>query len=167
MRLRFFFVFILLAVPGMPVLWAHPIHVSVCEMAHKPESDELVITIKIFADDFQDVLEDRTGKSINLGQPGEHKKTDEYILEYLREKLLIDINGKPATLEFDRKEIEDIATWCYIYVRQVPDIREITIRNLVMLHWFNDQVNVVHLDCNGKMNSTFFSRGRERDVFRF
>lgn len=167
MGFRYLFSIALLALLYLPAAFAHPIHVSVCEMAHKPESDELVITIKIFADDFQDVLEDRTGKSINLGLPGEHKKTDEYILEYLREKLLIDINGKPAILEFDRKEIEDIATWCYIYVRSVPEIREITIQNLVMLHWFNDQVNVVHLDCNGKMNSTFFSRGREKDVFRF
>jgi len=146
---------------------AHPIHVSVCEMTHNAETDLLEITIKIFADDFNDVLADRTGKTILLGQEGEHKNIDSFIKDYLDEKLILEINGKPVALEFDKKEVEDVATWCYLHVSDIKEINTLSIQNSVMIHWFKDQVNVVHVDCNDKMNSTFFSKGKEVDVFNF
>ena len=54
----------------------HPIHVSVCEMNHKADREWLEITIKIFADDFQDVLEDRTGINTKIGTEEEHIQTN-------------------------------------------------------------------------------------------
>ena len=160
--------FLLLTLLFIPMLCAaHPIHVSVTEINHNAEEQILELTIKIFEDDFNDVLEDRTGQTILLGKEGEHKKTDRFIEEYIKEKFVISINGKPAQLEFIRKEVEDIACWTYVRITGVSEIEKLTIQNSILIHWFDDQINVVHVDYNGRMNSTFFSEGKETDEFEF
>ena len=160
------FIFILLAIPSM--ICAHPIHVSVCEIFHNEPEGRLEIVIKIFADDFQDVLEERTGEKVGLMEDEEeHEQMGDFILEYLEEKLIIEINGNPTELIYDHTEVEDIASFNYLFIDHPGAIQEVRIQNSVMVHWFNDQVNVVHLDCNGKLNSTFFSKGREVDTFEF
>lgn len=143
----------------------HPLHVSVCEMKHIPEKEWLEVTIKIFADDFQDVLEERTGINTHLGLPDEHEKANDLISDYLKEKIQININGKDRELKFVNKKVEDVATWCYLYVPDVKTINTIEISNAVMVHWFNDQVNVTHIDCNDKLKSTFFSKDRIKEQF--
>jgi hypothetical protein len=79
----------------------------------------------------------------------------------------VDINGEPVLLEFIGREIEDVAIWLYLYVKDVDQVHSVTVRNELMFHWFKDQVNVVHLDCNDKLNSTFFSEKRPIDTFTF
>jgi len=145
----------------------HPIHVTVTDMKHNTDKNWLEITIKIFTDDFEDVLQERTGKPIRLGQEDEHQNTNTYIIDYLHEHFKITINEEPATLEFIGKEIEDVAVWCYLAIPDIHKVTSVTIANSVMMHWFDDQINVVHLDCNDKLNSTFFSKNREVETFRF
>lgn len=146
---------------------AHPIHVSVCEVNHNAQKGWLEITIRIFADDFEDVLEDRTGIRTKLGTDEELPKTNDYILEYLQEKLSITVNDTFKTINLISKEVEDLATICKLYALDVKDISNMTVRNEVMLHWFKDQVNVTHIDCNDELKSTFFSKGRVEESFNW
>lgn len=145
----------------------HPLHVSVCEIKHNEEKDWLEITIKIFEDDFRDVLKDRTGIETKMGTEEEHIQTDGIIYEYLLEKIQISINGESVELQYIGKEVEDVASWCYLYVPDVKEISTIEISNAVMVHWFNDQVNVTHVDCNDKLKSTFFSKDRVLEKFEY
>jgi hypothetical protein len=152
----------------LPVaVYGHPIHVSVCEMEHDKTTARLEITLKLFWDDFEDVLEDRSKEVIRLGTEDEHPDTDRYIVDYFSDKLNLSINGKDADILFQGREMEDIAIWCYLSVEDVEEIATITITNAVMLHWFRDQVNVLHLDCNDKLKSTYFFPGREEETFTF
>ncbi|MEZ5022938.1 MAG: DUF6702 family protein [Chitinophagales bacterium] len=143
----------------------HPLHVSVCEINHNAEKEWLEVTIKIFADDFQDVLEERTGIITHIGLPNEDVKTNDFIFDYLQEKIQININGEPREIKFSGKEVEDVSTWCYLYVPNVSEIKSIEVSNSVMVHWFNDQINVTHIDCNDKLKSTFFSKDRTKEKF--
>ncbi len=145
----------------------HPLHVSVCEIKHNAEKGWLEITIKIFEDDFRDVLKDRTGIATKMGTDDEHVQTDEFILDYLQEKIQISINGESLELQYVGKEVEDVASWCYLYVPNISEISTIEIANAVMVHWFNDQVNVTHIDCNDKLKSTFFSKDRVLEKFEY
>ena len=145
----------------------HPLHVSVCEINHKAEKEWLEITIKIFADDFQDVLEDRTGINTKLGTEEEHIQANGFIYDYLKEKIKLKINDEIVSLQFVGKEVENLVTWCYLYVPNVNNISSIEISNAVMLHWFNDQINVTHIDCNDQLRSTFFSKDRAVEKFEY
>lgn len=147
----------------------HPIHVSVCEINQKADLGVLEITLKIFADDFQDVLEDRTKEQIDLGMESEHAKTDSFIMDYLNETFEIALNDTIKELKFVGKEVdlEDLSTWIYFYVDEATDIKKIDLRNQVMVHWFNDQTNVTHIDCNDKLKSTFFAKDRVKESFTY
>lgn len=145
---------------------AHPLHVSVCEMTCEEDGPGMEITVKIFADDFEAVLNSLSGLTLKMGTEEEHAQTDQLIEEYVLQKLQLELDGKPIRPMFMYKEIEDIATWVYLYIEDVTEAKTITVANHVMLHWFDDQVNVVHLDCGGKMNSTFFSSNRHKETFK-
>ena len=125
------------------------------------------ITLKLFWDDFEDVLEDRTGETIRLGQAEEHPGTDTFITEYLSRKFLLSINGEPVLPLYHGREIEDVAIWLYLSVPDVKNVSSVTVSYQAMLHWFNDQVNVVHVDCNNKLHSTYFFKGRQEETFRY
>ena len=153
--IMFFLVVLGAGLPAASI--AHPIHVSVCEINHDTEDGLVEITMKIFADDFGDVLKESTGEDIRLGSDEEHPRADALIMDYLREKFLLDINGSRVELQYSSRKIEDVAIWCHLFVPNINTIESLTVQDDIMLHWFKDQVNVVHLDCNDKLNSTFFS----------
>lgn len=147
--------------------FAHPIHVSVCEINHHPVEEYIEIKIRIFADDFEDVLEERTGLRTLLNTEDELPKANDYIFEYLQEKFAISINGSVRSFEFVGKEYDELAAICTLKIRNVKSISTMVIANEVMLHWFKDQVNVTHIDCNDELKSTFFSNKREREEFEW
>ena len=161
-----YLLFIIIAVLPLAVS-AHPILVSVCEITHDSRSRQMEITLKLFWDDFEDVLEDRTGEAIRLGQENENPGTDKFITDYLSETLLLSINGEPVLPLYHGREIEDVAVWLYLSVPDIEEVRSVTVSYQAMLHWFKDQVNVVHVDCNDKLHSTYFFKGREEETFRY
>ena len=141
----------------------HPIHVSVCDIKHNEEKNWMEITIKIFADDFEDLLFEQSEIQTLLGSNEEHIKTNDLIVDYLSRTLSFSIDGKKVAYSFVGKEVEELAVWCYLYIPEVTDMKSFTITNRVMMDWFKDQTNVVHVDYKGKLKSTFFSnvRGHE------
>jgi hypothetical protein len=149
------------------VCMAHPIHVSVCEINHNVQKGVLEVTIRIFSDDFEDVLEDRTGVRTKLGTSAELAKTNDYIMDYLRDNFSIIVNDTLKSLVFVTKEFDEFATICKLYVPRVKTVSSMTITNELMLHWFSDQVNVTHIDCNDELKSTFFAKGRAKETFRW
>jgi hypothetical protein len=146
---------------------AHPIHVSVCEINHNAQKSILEITLRIFSDDFEDVLEERTGVRTKLATPQELAVANDYIMDYIREKFVVVVNDTLKSLVLITKEYDEFATICKLYVPRVKVVNSMTITNEVMLHWFSDQVNVTHIDCNDELKSTFFARGRAKETFRW
>ncbi len=147
--------------------FAHPIHVSVCEINHNAQKGWLEITLRIFTDDFEDVLEERTGVRTKLGTPQELAVTNDYIMDYIKEKFVVVVNDTLKSLVLVTKEYDEFATICKLYVPRVKTVSSMTITNEVMVHWFSDQVNVTHIDCNDELKSTFFAKGRAKETFRW
>ncbi len=139
---------------------AHPIHVSVCDIKHNETKNWMEITLKIFADDFEDVLKDMTDVQTYIGTENEHLETNSYIIDYLSRHLSFSIDGEKVAYTFIGKEVEELAVWCYLYIPEVETMSSFTIHNSVMMDWFKDQTNVTHVDYGGKLKSTFFSHGR-------
>ena len=97
----------------------HPIHVSICEINHSIQQERLEIKIRIFADDFEDVLEERTGLRTKLGTIDELPDTDKFVEDYLKEKITVSINDTLQSVEYVGKELDDLAMVCYLYIPNV------------------------------------------------
>lgn len=152
---------------GMP-LKANPIphefHVTVTNVDHNPRTQALEITFKLFTDDIEKTVKTLGGSELRLGSPQEAGNANILLKEYLQNRFQLRIDGHPATLEWVGKEVELDAVWCYLEVRQVPQVKEIEVTNRILTELFADQTNIVHLNANGETKSLFLSKEKVAEV---
>lgn len=146
---------------------AHPFYVSVCRIDHNPETRALEMSFRIFTDDLEQTLEALGTGSLRLGTGREAEKADLYIGRYLVRHVVFEINGKRMDADFLGKEVEEEATWCYVEITGVPELKSIAVTNTLLLETFEDQVNLVHVNAHGQKKSMLFSRLQEKDTLTF
>ena len=82
--------------PGAPR--AHPFKASICEINYNVETEHLEITLKLFTDDLEECIRERTKKPLYLNTEKELPSADLVINEYIQSELRIMLNGKRAAL---------------------------------------------------------------------
>jgi len=132
-----------LLVAGAWVL--HEFYVSLTEIRHNPVSERLELSLRIFPDDLDGALLERSGIQTQLATEREHPSADSLISDYLREHLEILINQQGIKLNYLGKEPEGNALWCYLESDQVPVPEEIFIDNTLLIYTLPEQVNIVQV----------------------
>ena len=148
-------------------LLAHQFYVAITQIDHNPETKSLEITIKIFTDDIEKTLEKETHKKLRLGSKRQDPKAGDLIFKYLNQHLTLQVNDKPAKLDFVGFEVELDVTWCYIEVPNVPDPKKITIRNTILLDAFDAQTNIVHFKIGKEQKSLLLHKDKIKDSVEF
>jgi hypothetical protein len=133
--------------------WYHPIHVSVCNVDLDPGSGDMELSVKIFSDDFQDLILHKYQVQLRITEQEEPGEKIKAVNRYIGESLQIEINGKPlGGLEFRGSELNEEAIWLNYSYQYGGRIRKIRIRNTLMLEKFDDQTNLLIVSYNEKQN---------------
>lgn len=133
---------------------AHPVHVSVCNI--EIEGSSFVVAMKLFQDDFRLALEHNFGKQVDLSL-ADSAPARELIDSYIKAMFTVSLNKKDTVrLEYRRTEINENAVWFY-YEGKLPSAKELNIRNALLLDIYDDQTNLVIINCNGKQNGYRFN----------
>lgn len=98
----------------------HKFYVSVTQINYSNKEESLQITSRIFIDDFENVLKERYGVTLDLGTPQEAKNSNYYVERYLNTRFTIHINGKKQELHFLGKEYENDVVKTYIEIKNTP-----------------------------------------------
>ncbi len=155
----------------LPILFAstriHKYYVSVTKVEYVEEQKSVQIITQIFIDDFENLLRQRYDESITLDIENELTTVDYYMERYLREKLLININGEPTKLVFLGKEYKDDITYCYLEIENISSIKSFSITNNVLFDLFDDQQNIVRTNINNKNKSFILISGNNKGVLNF
>ena len=149
------------------VSFVHPLHVSVTDVAYNADTGSLEIIHKVFIDDFQQAVEMNTGTNIRLGTEQEHAEADKFINQYMQQHFSIQLNGKAAEMEYVGREIDFEAIWIYQEIKQVADFDELTINDAVLLHLYDDQKNILHLDYKQEKTSFMFQKGKTEESYQY
>ena len=64
-------------------------------------------------------------------------------------------------------EVEMDATWCYMEISNLPTISKLEIGNQILLECFEDQSNLVHVNCKNATQSLYFRKGFVQDLIEF
>jgi hypothetical protein len=140
------------------VLLFHPIHLSITEIDHNEKSKALQITSRIFIDDLETSIRKKTGEEeFDLLQPGNGRKTDDFVKEYLADKMKVKVDKKIAKLNYIGHEIEGPAMICYIEIENVKKFTTIEVTNKVIFETHDDQSNLVNINYKGKVKSVRLS----------
>ena len=118
-----------------------------------PDRGKVELSVKIFADDFQDLILHKYGVQLNIvEQEGPGDKISA-VNEYIQETLKFVFNGKKtADLQFVDAELNEEAIWLFYRYEHAGKIRKVDIVNRVMLEKFSDQTNLMIVTFNEKQN---------------
>ncbi len=145
----------------------HKYYVSVTEVVYKENTEQLEISLKVFNDDWQNALDHRLGKPVLLGSKNQYTKLDSLVSAYITDGFSIKINDKEKELHILGNEIEGEATWIYMYVDNVKDVKTIEIKNKLLTEIFDEQRNVVQLVYKNNTKSALLTKSRSSKVFDF
>lgn len=138
-------VFFLFWLATMSITSTHPIHVSVSEIVFNPNTSSLEITHKIFLDDFEKELEEIHQRKLYLGTEKQASDIDKLIEKYLERRFIVEINGEIQQKTYVGKELDMEAIWIYQEISYSQKIRAIRITNEILIPFYEDQRNIIHV----------------------
>ena len=97
----------------------------------------------------------------------ESKKVNDYVEKYLKDKILIKINGIDQNLIFIGREYEDDIMYCYFEIQGVNSIKSFEITNLVLFDIFEEQQNIVRTFINSKHKSFILIKENDKGLLNF
>jgi len=154
------------------LLSLHPFHVSVMSVHHSAEESSLQITLKIFADDLEEAMNQegfrKKGQAyIDVLNPQDEQQLNVYVEQYIHQHLSMTVNGKAVKPSFLGQEMEDMAMWCYLEVTDVEKIKSLKVKSSIMTEIFDDQINIVHVNYQGAIKSMKLAGNRLLDEVLF
>ncbi len=124
---------------------AHPMHTAVAELVHEPATQEVLVTIRVFADDFGAVVGTGGGATPEA---------------YVRARVaLADPAGRPIPLRWEGVTLAGDVVQIRLRGAVPGGLRGIRVRMTLMCERFEDQVNIVRATYDGRTASLLFTRG--------
>ncbi len=129
----------------------HEFYVSLTEIRYNTQTERFEVSMRIFPDDLDRALLERTGIHTQLATELEHEGADTLLKAYLLESFAIHADGEEIGFTYLGKEPESNAIWCYLESTRVSSPQTISVRNEILTEIFPDQVNIVQV-YRGKWN---------------
>ncbi|MEQ7800096.1 DUF6702 family protein [Pedobacter sp. ASV1-7] len=145
----------------------HPFYVSVTEIVHHKSTGTVQVSVRVFFDDFEKVLERKYKKKVNILKPSNREEIESLIAIYIKDHLKIKANGKALDLKFQGYEIEEDAAWCYFETPKVKAIKEFHIENDILFDQHSSQSNMIHAIVDGKRKSTKLDNPKKEVIFTY
>lgn len=131
----------------------HKYYVAVTQMDLMPQKKRIEITSRIFIDDFEKALTKKFKQKPNITTSNELPEAEEWIKQYITEKIKVSINKKPQRIEYLAKEIEGDVIIIYTKIAISKKINTFEIYNSLLTETFQEQQNIVHTNINGNKKS--------------
>ncbi len=154
------------------ILSLHPFHVSVMSVHHSAGENSLQITLKLFADDLEEAMNQGSFHEegqpyIDVLNPKDEQQLNAYIEQYIDRHLSMQVDGEEVRPYFLGREMEDMAMWCYLEVQDVGKVNSLKVRSSILTEVFDDQINIVHVNYEGAIKSMKLAGNRLLDEVLF
>ena len=144
----------------------HPYYVSTLEIDFRPDRAALQITIRVFTDDWQLMLNTHYDKTLRLDPDTDTEKVLTHSVDYFQQHLELNLNGIEVTPSVLGKEYQDDQLVLYLEIAGVAELQTLAVSNRILFAELEGQQNIVRIKTPTKRKSFLQSQGRARDVFR-
>ncbi len=145
----------------------HPIFVSVTEIEHNATDKTLEISCKIFTDDFEKTLRQAYKTHVDLLDAKYKSAMNKLVSDYVQKHLQLNVDGKAVALQFIGYQREEEGIISFYQVNSVPTVKKIDITNNILFEYKKEQMGIVHVNVNGKRQSTKLLNPEEKYSFEF
>lgn len=143
----------------------HPFHVGVVTLEHNVAERSVELTCKLFTDDFENALQKHFNLPVDLASPSRHAAMDTLIARYLREELVLTINGKKVVGNYLGFEQDKEAVYAYVEYPGIARLTSLQADCGLMYGYFDDQVNIFHVTVNGQCKSSKLNHPNRQITF--
>jgi len=145
-----------MAVGPARALNAHPIHTTLTQITYDSASRALVISLRVFADDFAVAV----GRHSRVKPGPDHSVTPAAAHGYVQSAFsLADASGRPIPLEWCGAKRAGAVVWLCLRSPSPVALRGLRVLNALLFEVHGDQVNLVQSMTSGKNTSILFTRG--------
>ena len=144
----------------------HPYYVSTLEIDYRPNRAALQITLRVFTDDWQLMLNTHYDKNLRLDPDTDKEQVVIHSTDYLQQYLELNLNNINVTPIVLGKEYQNDQLVLYLEVTGVAELQTLTVSNRILFAELEGQQNIVRIKTPTKRKSYLQSQGKARDVFR-
>lgn len=126
----------------------HDLHLSKTDIEYNESESSLEITIHIYIDDLEIALSEKGHQDLRLCTLDENELSNQFISEYINDKMKLYLDQEPIDIIFlGKEESDDLqAVWCYIEVpiSYIPEVFKVELDFFNEL--YDDQKNVLRIE---------------------
>ncbi len=132
----------------------HPFFVSVIEINHNAKDANVEISVRIFTEDLEKTLQKYATAKVDIINGANLEFIDKQINNYLTKKLILKVNGQPATLHYIGHEIQKESVWSYLEISGIKDMKKLEIDCTLLYDFEKAQSNIFHVK-NGEKDKSY------------
>lgn len=144
----------------------HPYYVSTLEIDYRPDRAALQITMRVFTDDWQLMLNTHYDKALRLDPDTDREQIVIHSTDYLQKHLELNLNGTDVTPRVLGREYQDDQMVLYLEVADVAELQSLAVSNLILFAELEGQQNIVRIKTPTNRKSFLQTQGRAHDLFR-
>ena len=144
----------------------HPYYVSTLEIDYRPDRAALQITMRVFTDDWQLMLNTHYDKNLSLDPDTDTEQMVIHSTDYLQQHLELKLNDTDVTPSVLGREYQDDQLVLYLEVAGVAELQTLAVSNRILFTELEGQQNIVRIKTPTKRKSYLQTQGRARDLFR-
>lgn len=145
----------------------HKFYMSVMQVSYVTEMQTLQITLRVFIDDLELEIANKTQQKLQLDTDKELKTSPEILKNYLNQNLQFTINNQKKQFQYLGKKYDKNNVVFYLEITNVEKIQSFEIENKLLIHTFNEQQNLVKMAINGISKSLLLSPNKVKGFLNF
>jgi hypothetical protein len=145
----------------------HPFYVSVIDINHNEKEGSLEMSVRTFTTDLETRLEEEYHVKLDLADPKQKAKAEEYINLYVQKRLALTANGLKGKMDFVGFEIQKESVWSYFEVKNVKQLKQLDIFCEILFGIDPSQINIIHAKTAGQRKSFELSAPKNKTTFTF
>lgn len=165
--MKFKKIIVILLVLPLFAFTMHKYYVSLCEIEYLKEKQSVQITLGVFIEDLEFILNKNSGKQLNLGSKTEAGNIDDYYKKYLNEHLLFTINGKNLPYKFIGKEYDGDIVRFYLEINNIKELKSIAVTNNILIQEFDNQKNIVKIKVKDFNKTFYLNKSNDKSLLKF
>jgi hypothetical protein len=165
--MKFKKIIVILLVLPLFAFTMHKYYVSLCEIEYLKEKQSIQITLGVFIEDLEVLLNKNSGKQLNLASKTEIANVDDYYKKYLNEHLQISANDKNQLYKYIGKEYDGDIVRFYLEITDIKELKSLEITNNILINEFPDQKNIVKIKVKDFNKTFYLNKSNDKSLLKF
>jgi hypothetical protein len=142
--------------PGRSGTWIHPLHTTITTITYNGASHQATVTLRVFANDLDTAIARRTHGASLAGSRASDAGSFAYLASVFT---AVGPDGRALGVQWCGSRLTGDLLWACLRLTTPGGLSGVRIRNQALVELFDDQVNVVMAEYDGRRESLLFTKG--------